>query len=73
MAYVPEDTPHILKQEEPFFVGYLPRALFDHVIRVAIGQEQVRGAVIVVVEKPQSPPTQHASGAADLGRLVGKR
>src|SRR5260370_39197281 len=45
----------LVKQEQRLLVLHLQRVIFDHVIGMAVGEEQIDEAVIIVIEKFQSP------------------
>ena len=45
-------------------------ARLDHIVRMAVDKKQIGIAVVVVVEKLQTPATQQLSRRRDLTRLV---
>src|SRR5204863_7280523 len=60
----------VLEQYQWLPVFYLRDLHLDHVIRMPVGQDQVRIAVVVIVEKLQAPAAQQSRGRPDFTRLV---
>ena len=52
----------MVEQHQRFFVVHLLRVVLDHVVGVAVGQEQIDQAVVVVIEELQAPAAQQPGG-----------
>src|ERR1700683_5109061 len=55
----------LMKQEKRFLIVHLRGILIDHVIRVAVSENQIDGAVIIVIEVLQSPAAQESCSLRD--------
>src|SRR6266851_5262374 len=60
-------------EEQERFVVLHPRIMhLNEIIRVAVNQEKVRVAIIIIVKKSQSPATQKLRGRAYFARFIRK-
>ena len=50
----------LVKEQQRLLVFDLLRVVVDHVVGVAVGQEQIERSVVIVVEEAQSPAAQEA-------------
>ena len=57
IANVPESCTRITKKQERFAVAHIGVNLFDEIIWMTVGDEQIQVAVVVVVKKFQTPAT----------------
>src|SRR5215831_17606016 len=55
----------IMEQQQRLHVRDTLHALIHQIVRVAVGQNQVREAVVVVIQKSEAPSAQQARGAGD--------
>ena len=62
------------EEEQRLAILHLRRVTLDHVVGMAVGEKQIDGAVVVVVEELQPPSAQDPRGSRDvvLIRDVGK-
>ncbi len=51
-----------MKQQQRLLIANLLRVVINHVVGMAVGEDEIDGAIVVVVEKLQSPAAQQASG-----------
>src|ERR1700691_4223101 len=58
LAFVPE-------KQQRLFVSNPVRLLFDEIIRETIGNHQIQVAVVIVIEKLESPPAHPPRGHAN--------
>src|ERR1700757_3878010 len=58
----------VVKQQEWLAVADLVmREFFNQIVRVAIGEEKIEIAVVVIIEELEAPPAHQASRGADAG------
>ena len=50
----------VVQQEERFAIGYAAAAFIDGVVGVTTRENEIEPAVIVVVEKTQTPAAEHS-------------
>src|SRR5262245_5261857 len=60
----------VLEHQQRLFVFHLRRLYLDHVVGVAVGQDQVGVAVVVVIEELQSPAAQQSRRLGYFARLI---
>ena len=70
IAHVRQLCPVAVKEEQRLLVADLLRVLVDHVVGMAVRQEEIDDSVVVVIEELQPPATQQTRG---LGHAVGAR
>src|SRR6267143_2496921 len=59
----------LMKKQEWLLVPNLPRVTTDHVIRMAVGQDQIERAVVVIVEVLESPAAQKPGSLRNAVRV----
>src|SRR5438552_4094516 len=67
-TYILETFASVAEQHERFLVFHLAVQTLDEVIGIAVGQEQIQIAIVVVVKKFQPPTTHQPGGRADTSR-----
>ena len=55
-----------MEQQQRFLIFHIAESLFDFIVRVTIGDEQINVAVIVVIEKLNSPAAHQSSDHANM-------
>src|ERR1035438_5356470 len=56
----------LVKEQQRFFVLHGLRIAVDHVVGVAVGQEEIERAIVVIIEESQPPAAQKARGLRHL-------
>src|SRR5271168_348829 len=55
----------LMEKQHRFLVMDLLRVVIDHVVRVAVGKDEINRSIVVVVEKLQAPAAEQARGLGD--------
>src|SRR5579859_71701 len=59
--------PVVVKEQQRLLVRDMRRVYFDFVVRVAVGDEQILIAIVVIIEELYAPAAHQPSRAADSG------
>ena len=54
-----------MEEQQRLLVTHLERIVVDHVVRMAVGENQIDLSVVVVIEELQPPAAEQARGLRD--------